>query len=112
MEDWKAKLKGVGTKLRQEEDPFREDPIDVILRLTLGPTYDPKPDELVGRVIRNHYSPFLVRTLDGKRVFAYSEGRQNPIEVGDFVGIRLTGQSPGKNQRVYHTATIKRVYGE
>ena len=106
MEDWKTKLRQVATEKRTQEqverkEQFTEDPIDAIIRMTIGSTYQPQGDEIVAQVVRNHRAPYIVRAVKGGLLLYAEPSNNRGILPGDFVAIRETGYTVRKISRVY-----------
>ena len=77
--------------------------------LVLEESYRPA-DRHLGVVVRNHSTPYLVRTLEGNRMLYAELNGTSPVPEGSLVTVDIRDIRPDANGKVYGRGNIVKTH--
>ncbi len=107
MDEFRNELSRASERLFGVEN-VAESAVDAIIRITFGATYVPREGEVIARVIRNHRTPYLAKTVGHGTIVYADPGNTRGILEGDFVAVRHFGNIT--KETPYLTGIVTRVY--
>lgn len=112
MNDWRALLRSKAVELEEQRKQAEIQGLakdSAILGLALlALEYDPSKGRL-GRVVRNHHSPYLVKLL-GENTIIYAEHQGNPIPVNGLVITAVGNITHERDGNKYGSGRIVKGY--